>query len=87
MSMHHIALCTPCITLVNCGHLLHIWVDHAKLESKFQAEQVQGLFRDPQASSCDDANIVVIKTSSGALNQSSLSFILNLVLCSIMIVH
>jgi hypothetical protein len=28
LSMHHIALCTPCIALVNYGHLLHIRVDH-----------------------------------------------------------
>jgi hypothetical protein len=38
-------------------------------------------------SSCEDADIVVIKVSLGALNQYSLSFILNLPLCSIIIVH
>jgi hypothetical protein len=38
---HHITLCTPCIALLNCGHLLHIRVDHAESELKFQAEQVQ----------------------------------------------
>jgi hypothetical protein len=40
MIMHHIALCTPCIALVNCGHLLDMQVDHAEPESEFQAEQV-----------------------------------------------
>jgi hypothetical protein len=35
MIMHHIALCTPCIALVNGGHLLHMWVDHVESESKF----------------------------------------------------
>jgi hypothetical protein len=39
--MHHIALCTPCITLFNCGHLLYIRVDHVEPESEFQAEQAQ----------------------------------------------
>jgi hypothetical protein len=32
--MHHIALHTPCIALFNYGHLLHIQVDHAELESE-----------------------------------------------------
>jgi hypothetical protein len=47
MIMHHIALYTPCIALINGGHLLHIWVDHAEPESEFQAEQVQWAFRGP----------------------------------------
>jgi hypothetical protein len=68
MIMHHNALCTICIALVNCGHLLHIRVEHAKLKSEFQPEQVQGVFGGPQASSCEDAIIIVIKISSGALN-------------------
>jgi hypothetical protein len=68
MSMHNIALCTPCIALVNCGHLLHMRVYHAKPKSEFQAEQVQRVFGGPQASSCDDANIVVIKASPDASN-------------------
>jgi hypothetical protein len=32
--MHHIALCTLCIALVNYGHLLHMQVDHAEPESE-----------------------------------------------------
>jgi hypothetical protein len=39
--MHHIALYTSCIALFNCGHLLHIRVDHVELKTKKQAEQVQ----------------------------------------------
>jgi hypothetical protein len=45
---------------------MHMRVDHAKPESEFQAEQVQGVFRGPQASSCEDANIVVIKACPGS---------------------
>jgi hypothetical protein len=66
--MHHIALCTPCIALFNYGYLLHIQVDHAELESGFQAEQVRRVFECPQASSGEDANIVVIKASPSASN-------------------
>jgi hypothetical protein len=81
MIIHHIALCTRCIALFNCGHLLHIRVDHVEPESEFQAEQVRWVFGGPQASSREDANIVVIKTSPGAFNHYSLSFISNLGLC------
>jgi hypothetical protein len=35
---------------------------------EIQVEQVQGVFRGPQASSCKDANIVVTKASPGASN-------------------
>jgi hypothetical protein len=55
--MHHIALCTSCIALFNCGHLLYIRVDHTEL--------VQWVFRGPQASSCEDTNIIVIEASPG----------------------
>jgi hypothetical protein len=33
-------------------------VDHAELKSEIQVEQVQGVFEYPQASSCEDANII-----------------------------
>jgi hypothetical protein len=36
MFMHHIALCTPCIALVNGGHLLHMRVGHAEPEVEVQ---------------------------------------------------
>jgi hypothetical protein len=81
MIVHHIALCTPCIVLFNCGHILHIRIDHTTLELEFQAEQVRWVFGGPQASSREDANIIVIKASPSAFNHYSLSFILNLTLC------
>jgi hypothetical protein len=68
--MHHIALCIPCIALFNCGHLMHIRVDHAEPESEFQAEQMRRVFGGPQASSDSDANIIVIKISPGAFNHA-----------------
>jgi hypothetical protein len=55
--MHHIVLYTPCIALFNCGHLLHIQVDHGETKIENQVEQVQWVFGDPQASSCEDTNI------------------------------
>jgi hypothetical protein len=64
--IHHIALCTSCIALFNCGHLLHILVDHEEPKSEIQAEQVQCVVGGPQASSCEDANIVMIKASTSA---------------------
>jgi hypothetical protein len=39
--MHHIALCTQCITHFNVAHLLHILIDHVELESEIKKEQVQ----------------------------------------------
>jgi hypothetical protein len=48
--MYHIELCTPCIAHFNVTHLLHILVDHAEPKSENQAEQVQWVFRLPQAS-------------------------------------
>jgi hypothetical protein len=45
----------------------------------FQAEQVQGVFGGPQASSCEDANIVVIKASLGASHQSPCPLYLNFI--------
>jgi hypothetical protein len=47
---------------------MHIRVDHMEPKTEIQAEQVQWLFGGPQASSCDDANIVLIKASSSAFN-------------------
>jgi hypothetical protein len=55
--MHHIVFCTPCIALFNYGHLLHIGVDHEEMKTENQAEQVQWMFGDLQASSYEDTNI------------------------------
>jgi hypothetical protein len=57
--MHHIALCTPCITLVNGGHLLHMRVDHAESKSEVQAERVQKEYDGPQVSSVKDTNLAL----------------------------
>jgi hypothetical protein len=59
MIMHHIALCTPCIALVNSGHLLHMWVDHAESKMEIHAERVQRVFRGPCASSGEDTNLAL----------------------------
>jgi hypothetical protein len=64
-----------------------MWVDHVELEPEFQVEHVRRLFGGPQASSCEDANIVVIKESPGALTNDPCFLLLNLALCSFMIVH
>jgi hypothetical protein len=41
-------------------------VDHTEPKMKIREEQVQGVFGGPQASSCKDANIVVIKANPDA---------------------
>jgi hypothetical protein len=41
MIMQHLALCTPCIALVNYGHLLHMWLNHAESEFEEPTEQPQ----------------------------------------------
>jgi hypothetical protein len=46
-------------------------VDHAEPKAEIQAEQVQWVFEGPQASSCVDANIIVIKANPGASNHIS----------------
>jgi hypothetical protein len=67
MFMHHIAFYTPhALHYCTCGHLLHIRVDHAESESEIQEDQVQGVFDGPQASSYEDANIIVIKANPAA---------------------
>jgi hypothetical protein len=43
-------------------------MDHVELKMKIQVQQVQGVFGGPQASSCENANIVVIKASPSAPN-------------------
>jgi hypothetical protein len=55
--------------VMSVSHNCTFALDHVEPESEFQAEQAQGVFGAPQASSCEDANIVVIKTSPNASNQ------------------
>jgi hypothetical protein len=45
-------------------------IDHAESKTKIQAEQVQRVFGGAQASSGEDANIIVIKESPDASNHS-----------------
>jgi hypothetical protein len=85
--MHLITLCIPCIALVNCGHLLHMRLDHVEPKMEIQVGQVQWVFGGSQASSCENTNIVVIKENPGTFNQCSLSFNLNLSLCFNLFVH
>jgi hypothetical protein len=47
---------------------MHVQVDRGELKMEIRAEQVQWMFGGPQASSYENANIVVIKASSGASN-------------------
>jgi hypothetical protein len=68
--LHHISLSylMHCIILLS-AHSCAIVIDHTELELEVQAEQkVQWVFGGPQASSCKDANIAVIKASPSACN-------------------
>jgi hypothetical protein len=47
---------------------MHVQVDRGELKMEIRAEQVQWMFGGPQASSYENANIVVIKANSGASN-------------------
>jgi hypothetical protein len=64
--MHHIAFCTSCLEHFNLGHLYSYPGRSHRVEIGDKKEQVQWVFGGPQALSCEDANIVVIKTSPGA---------------------
>jgi hypothetical protein len=72
--MHHIALCTLCIALFHCGHLMHIRVDHVEPESEFQAGQVQRVFGGPQTPSGNDTNLALDQGKPRCIPQKSLSF-------------
>jgi hypothetical protein len=50
-------------TMSISAHICAYAIDHVEPESGIKKEQVQGALGGPQASSCDDANIVVIKAS------------------------
>jgi hypothetical protein len=73
--MHHIALCIPCIALVNGGHLLHMQVDHVEPETEIQVEQVRWVFGGSQASSGEDTNLALDQGKTRCLPPKSLSFI------------
>jgi hypothetical protein len=46
-------------------------MDHVEPKTEIQVQQVQGVFEGPQASTYEDANIVVIKASPDASNHIS----------------
>jgi hypothetical protein len=54
--------CTMSISAHVCAYA----IDHVEPEPEIKKEQVQGVFGGPQASSCKDVNIVVIKASPDA---------------------
>jgi hypothetical protein len=68
-------------TISLLAHAYSYMLDHAEPESEFQAEQVQGVFGGPHASSCKDANIVVIKASHSASHPILDFYILINILC------
>jgi hypothetical protein len=75
--MHHIVLCTPCIILFNCVHLLHKRVDHAEQKSEIQAEQVQKEYDGPQALSARILTLILDQDKPWCITLQSLNFILN----------
>jgi hypothetical protein len=90
--MHHIALCTPFIALVNSGHLLHMQVDHAEPETEIQVEQVRWVFRGSQASSGEDTNLTLDQGKTRCIPPKSLSFIFETLFiilfdCALSIIH
>jgi hypothetical protein len=65
--------------VMSVSHICTFVLDPTEPESKFRAEQVKGVFGGPQASSREDANIVVIKASPGASHQSPCPLYLNFI--------
>jgi hypothetical protein len=55
-------------TMSILAHICAYAIDHVEPKSEIKKEEVQGALGGPQASSCDDANIVVIKVSPDASN-------------------
>jgi hypothetical protein len=72
--MHHNALCTPCIAIFNCGHLMHIRVDYGEPESEIQVEQVRWVFGGSQALSGEDTNLPLDQGKHQCIPPKSLSF-------------
>jgi hypothetical protein len=64
--MHHIAFASHALHHVDLGSCMCICNISRGARTGDQKEQVQGVFGGPQAPSCDDANIVVIKASPSA---------------------
>jgi hypothetical protein len=65
ISLSYLMRCIIFLSAHNCA----IAIYHAEPELEVQAEQkVQWVFGCPQASTCEDANIFVVKASPGASN-------------------
>jgi hypothetical protein len=75
MFMHHIALYTPCIALVNGVHFLHMWVDHAEPEAEVQKGASLRIVGGPQVSSGEDTNLALDQDKPQCIPPKSLSFI------------
>jgi hypothetical protein len=61
-------------------------MDHVEPKTEIQVQQVHEVFGGPHASSCEDANIVVIKASLGASNhilEFCCNFILLILACAL----
>jgi hypothetical protein len=77
MILHHNALCTPCIALLLVSHTAFCDRPHrVELEELMNQAQVE-----------DFTNLDLNQGKSSCIYQCSLSFILNLTLCSILIVR
>jgi hypothetical protein len=57
------------------AHVCAYVIDHVESKSKIKKEQLQGVLEGPPASSCEYANIVVIKVSPGASNHRPWTFL------------
>jgi hypothetical protein len=75
--------CMICLVPHTCTFAL----DPAEPKSEFRAEQAQGVFRGAQASSREDANIIMIKASPGAFHQSPCLLCLKFYLYYYKLVH
>jgi hypothetical protein len=87
MIMHHIALCTTCITLVNCDHHFAYALDHAELKTEIQMVQVLWRIRGLQVSSGEDTNLLLDQDKPRCIQPMPLSFILKLYFMFYLIVH
>jgi hypothetical protein len=84
---HHIALCTPCIALVNCDRHFAYALDHTELKTEIQAVQVQWWIEGPQAPSGVDTNLMLDQGKPRCIQPMSLSFMLKLYVMFYSIVH
>jgi hypothetical protein len=74
MIMDHIALCTPCIALVNGGHLLQMQVDHAEPEAEVQKGSKTKECSEVQVSSGKDTNLALDQGKPRCIPLMYLSF-------------